>query len=121
MIALAFWIGLATVLCMMCSLLEATLLSARVPKLLAASKKGDLGAMRLAEIKRRRTSDAISAILTINTLAGTIGAGFAGVQAAHLFGDAAVGLVSMLLTILLLVVSEIIPKTFAATHAMALA
>lgn len=121
MIALAFWIVLATVLCMTCSLLEATLLSARVPKLLAASKKGDLGAMRLAEIKRGRTSDAISAILTINTLAGTIGAGFAGVQAAHLFGDAAVGLVSMLLTILLLVVSEIIPKTFAATHAMALA
>ena len=120
MIALAFWILLATVLCMACSLLEATLLSVRMPKLLSASRRGDVGAVRLAEIKSGRTSDAISAILTINTLAGTIGAGFAGVQAAYLFGDAAVGLVSVLLTILLLVVSEIIPKTFAATHAVAL-
>ena len=120
MIALAFWILLATVLCMTCSLLEATLLSVRMPKLLAAARRGDTGAMRLAEIKRGRTSDAISAILTINTLAGTIGAGFAGVQAAHLFGDAAVGLVSVLLTVLLLLVAEIIPKTFAATHAMTL-
>lgn len=54
-------------------------------------------------------------------LAGTIGAGFAGAQAAALFGGASVGLVSVILTILLLVVSEIIPKTFAATHAAALA
>lgn len=120
MIMLAFWIALATVLCLACSILEATLLSARVPKLLAAAKRGDVGAMRLAEIKRGQTSGAISAILTINTLAGTLGAGFAGVQAARLFGDAAVGLVSVLLTILLLIVAEIVPKTFAATHAMAL-
>ncbi|MDN5925548.1 MAG: CNNM domain-containing protein [Hyphomicrobiales bacterium] len=66
-------------------------------------------------------NDAISAIVTVNTLAGTIGAGFAGVQAARLFGDAAVGVVSVLLTILLLVLSEIAPKTFAATHSATLA
>jgi CBS domain containing-hemolysin-like protein len=121
MIALVFWIALAVVLCHVCSLLEATLLSVRAPALSSAERAGSSGAARLAEIKRNRVTDAISAILTVNTLAGTIGAGFAGAQAATLFGDASVGLVSVVMTVFLLVVSEIIPKTFAATHAAALA
>ncbi len=121
MLALAFWIGLAVVLCHACSLLEATLLSVRMSTLVAEAKAGSVGAARLSGIKRGRMSDAISAILTINTLAGTIGAGFAGVQAARLFGDAAVGIVSFLLTILLLMLAEIIPKTFASSHAALLA
>jgi CBS domain containing-hemolysin-like protein len=121
MIALAFWIVVPIVLCHVCSLLEATLLSIRTESLLGLERQGSRGAAWLAEVRRSRVTDAISAILTVNTLAGTIGAGFAGVQAAHLFGEASVGPVSVVLTVLLLFLSEILPKTFAATHAVSLA
>ena len=62
------------------------------------------------------------AILTLNTIAHTVGAILVGVQAEQLpykfeiLGVNVVGIVSAIMTILILVVSEIIPKTIGATH-----
>lgn len=114
---LALWVLLTIVFSHFCSLLEATLFSVRTSALLERQAAGSSGAARLLDIKQNRIDDAISAILILNTLAITVGATFAGAQAATLFGDAGVGIFSAILTVLLLVLSEIIPKTLAARYA----
>jgi len=104
-----------------CSLLEATLLSAGLATLSALSSKGHRGAGVLLDLKRRRMDDAISGILMLNTLAHTLGATLAGAQAAKVFGSTWVGVFSGVLTFLILVVSEIIPKTLGTVYARSLA
>jgi CBS domain containing-hemolysin-like protein len=101
----------------LCSVLEAALFSARMPELLARRDRGDRGATLLLELKTKRMDDAISAILILNTIAHTIGAALAGAQAAVVFGDRWVGVFSGVLTLLVLVATEIIPKTLGATYA----
>jgi CBS domain containing-hemolysin-like protein len=117
MALLLFWCLSAIVLSHFCSLLEVTLLTVRPSALLERQAAGSRGAGLLFEIKQHRIDDAISAVLVLNTLAITVGATLAGAQAARLFGEAGVGLVSAVLTALLLVVSEIVPKTLAARYA----
>lgn len=56
----------------------------------------------------------LSAILSLNTVAHTVGAAGVGAQATIVFGQAYFGLVSAVLTLLILVVTEIIPKTLVA-------
>ncbi len=102
MILLLLWIVLAVSVVHLCSLLETTLFCV---------------GRRLLAIKQDRIDDAIGAILILNTVAGTAGSTLAGAQAARLFGEVWVGALSASLTLLLLVVSEIIPKTLAARHA----
>lgn len=58
----------------------------------------------------------IAAILSINTIAHTIGAAGVGAQATKVFGEQYFGLISAVLTILILVLSEIIPKTIGANY-----
>jgi CBS domain containing-hemolysin-like protein len=58
----------------------------------------------------------IAAILTLNTIAHTVGAAGAGAQAAAVFGSQWFGLISAVLTLLILVFSEIIPKTLGAVY-----
>jgi CBS domain containing-hemolysin-like protein len=58
----------------------------------------------------------LAAILSLNTIAHTVGAAGAGAQAVAVFGDAYVGVISGILTFLILVVSEIIPKTLGALY-----
>lgn len=114
---LVFWVLLAVVLVHLCSLLETTLLSVRISALLERKAAGSVGAARLLEIKQNRLDDAIGAILILNTLAGTLGATLAGAQASAEFGEASVGLLSGILTVLLLLISEIVPKTLATRYA----
>jgi CBS domain containing-hemolysin-like protein len=97
-------------------LLEATLLSARMATLSEQRDLGNRGAGLLHELKRNRVDDAISAILILNTISNTLGATLAGAQAAHLWGSAWIGLFSGVMTLLILVVSEIIPKTLGAVY-----
>jgi CBS domain containing-hemolysin-like protein len=117
MIPLLLWVLLAVSLSHFCSLLEVTLFSVRTSALLERQAAGSSGAARLLDIKQNRIDDAISAILILNTLAITVGATLAGAQAARLYGEAGVGMFSAVLTVLLLVLSEIIPKTLAARYA----
>ena len=63
----------------------------------------------------------LAAILSLNTVAHTIGAAGAGAQAAAVFGSASLGVFSALLTLGILVLSEIIPKTLGAVYGRVLA
>lgn len=62
------------------------------------------------------TDRPLAAILSLNTIANTIGAAGIGQQATLLFGSKWFGLVSVLVTLLILIVSEIIPKTLGTTY-----
>lgn len=100
-----------------CSLLEAAFLSVRAATLSEQRAAGRQGSGLLLTLKQQRVDDAISAILIINTVANTLGATLAGAQAARVFGSSWVGLFSGILTLLILVISEIIPKTLGALYA----
>jgi len=101
----------------LCSILEATLLSVRLPELLERRDRGDAGAATLLELKRHRLDDAISSVLILNTIAHTIGAALAGAQAAVVFGDRWLGVFSGVLTLLVLLATEIVPKTLGTSYA----
>lgn len=116
-ILLTVYVCLALGTSFVCSVLEAALLSTREVTLTRRVDEGDAGAKRLLDIKRDRIDDAISAILTLNTIAHTVGSTMAGAQAAIVFGDQWVGVFSGVLTFLVLVVTEIIPKTLGTVYA----
>jgi CBS domain containing-hemolysin-like protein len=101
----------------MCSILEAAFLSFTPSFLKIKIKEGKAYARTLANFKQDVDKPLI-AILTINTVAHTVGAILVGVQAEKVYGDGgnAVGIVSAIMTLAILVVSEIIPKTIGATY-----
>jgi CBS domain containing-hemolysin-like protein len=101
----------------LCSVLEATLLSVSVVSLSERSDAGDKKAARLLALKQVNLESSIGAILTYNTIAHTIGAALSGAQAARVFGDAWVGVFSAVLTVLILIATEIIPKTVGTVYA----
>ena len=78
-------------------------------------KKSPKSGLRLDRLKRD-IDRPLAAILSLNTIAHTVGAAGVGAEAAHLFGDASVGVVSAILTLVILVFSEIIPKTLGVTY-----
>jgi CBS domain containing-hemolysin-like protein len=104
----------------LCSMLEASLLSLPVSYVKVLEEKGSrVGRLLLA--MKTSIDRPLAAILTLNTVAHTVGAAGVGAQAAIVFGSGAVGLASAVMTLLILVVSEIIPKTLGAVHAKRLA
>ena len=107
---LALWVGGALFISFTCSLLEAVVMSVDKFQLRALVAKGDSGAARMLDIKENRTEDAIAAILSLNTVAHTVGATLSGAQALKMFGNEAMAIFSAILTILILVLTEIIPK-----------
>lgn len=100
-----------------CSILEAVLLSVTPTFVNVKKKEGKLFATQLETLKKDVDKPLI-AILTLNTLAHTVGAILVGTEAKKIFNDDGYGvfIVSALMTILILVASEIIPKTIGATY-----
>lgn len=104
----------------LCSILEAALLSI-TPSYIAALKNSDEPLyIRLRELKDDIDTP-LSAILTLNTVAHTVGATGVGAQVAVLFGETWLGLASAVMTLAILIVSEIIPKTIGAKYWRSLA
>jgi CBS domain containing-hemolysin-like protein len=103
-----------------CSLLEAVMLSVPLAYV-NALEKGNSLAGRLLKRLKSNIDRPLSAILTLNTVANTIGAAGVGAQALKLWGDKYVALVSAILTLLILVLSEVIPKTLGAFYCKSLA
>jgi len=93
--------------------MESVLLSTPPAYLLSKDRMGVKWAKQFLGYKEN-IDKPLSAILTLNTIAHTVGAAGVGAQAVKVFGDAYFGLVSAVLTILILVVTEIIPKTIGA-------
>lgn len=115
MTLLIFYVTLAISVSFLCSILEAVLLSVSPSFLAALENDRPSLAARLKSLKED-IDRPLAAILTLNTIAHTVGAAGAGAQAAVVFGDAALGVFSAVLTFLILVLSEIIPKTIGATY-----
>lgn len=101
----------------MCSILEAALLSI-TPSYIKIKKKEGKGYAKILAHLKQDIDKPLIAILTINTVSHTVGAILVGVQAEKTFGHGghAVGIVSALMTLAILILSEIIPKTIGATY-----
>ena len=119
MTLLVLFVVLAIGVSFLCSMLEATLLSI-TPSYVETV---DQDRPELGEKLRSLRADIerpLAAILSLNTIAHTVGATGAGAQAAVVFEDAGVGVFSAVLTLAILVLSEIVPKTLGATYWRAL-
>jgi CBS domain containing-hemolysin-like protein len=113
MILLLIYISIALSVSFLCSILEAVLLSITPSYIAAEEARGRRNGLLWRQYKTD-IDRPLAAILSLNTIAHTVGAAGAGAQATALFGAAYFGLISALLTLLILVVSEIIPKTLGA-------
>lgn len=110
---LIFYVLLALGVSFLCSILEAVLLSITpgfVQHELSSDKKY---AKHLAKMKEK-VDEPLSAILTLNTIAHTMGAAGAGAQWKVLYNDTGEAIFAGVLTLLVLILSEIIPKTLGA-------
>ncbi|MGC6428471.1 MAG: CNNM domain-containing protein [Flavobacteriales bacterium] len=114
MTALFFYLFLALVVSFLCSLVEAVLLT--VPKSFLVSLKNEQNWSDSFLLMKKNIDKPLSAILTLNTIAHTIGAAGVGAEVTNLFGDSYLGVASAVLTVLILFLSEIIPKTIGATY-----
>jgi len=95
--------------------MEAVLLSTPIPFLKVKEESGKKSAKIFLKLKQN-IDKPLSAILSLNTVAHTVGAAGVGAEATRIFGEASFGIVSAVLTILILVLSEIIPKTIGARY-----
>ena len=107
---LILFMVLALIISFVCSVLEATLLSTPMSFINTLEQQGAKGAARLKTLKTD-IDKSISAILVVNTIANTVGASLVGSEAARLFNNTGVGVVSGVFTFLVLMLSEIIPKS----------
>jgi len=115
MILLIFYLLLALFVSFLCSVMESVLLSTTVSFLNVKEKSGHKSAAIFIRLKND-IEKPLSAILSLNTIAHTIGAAGVGAQATKIFGDIYFGIISAILTLLILVFSEIIPKTIGARY-----
>ena len=106
---------LALFLSFLCSLLEAVLLSTPASYSSILSKQNNSQGERLERFKDN-INRPLAAILTLNTFAHTLGAAGVGAQTLDLYGESSVAIASGILTLLILVFSEIIPKTIGSVY-----
>ncbi len=115
MILLIFYLFLALFVSFLCSIMESVLLSTPMSFLIVKEESGNKSATTFIKLKNN-IERPLSAILSLNTIAHTIGAAGVGVQATKMFGELYFGIISAILTLLILVFSEIIPKTIGARY-----
>ena len=117
---LALYGTLALGISTLCSLTEAALLS--LPRSYPEKlKQQGKSAGRILSGMKRDIDRPLAAILTLNTISHTVGAAGVGAESLVIFGDKWVAATSAVLTILILVFSEIIPKTIGAMYSRPLA
>lgn len=115
MTLLFVYLGIAIVTSFLCSLIEASLLSITASHVSIVSAENPKLGKNLQDFKNN-IDKPLAAILTLNTFAHTIGAAGVGAQAQILWGDEYLTLVSIVLTIIILILTEIIPKTLGANY-----
>jgi len=115
MILLITYVLVAIIFSFLCSIAEAVLLSVTSAHIAVLEKEQKTTGTILKNLKSD-INKPLAAILSLNTIAHTTGAVGAGAQAAIVFGNAYVGVASAVLTLLILILSEIIPKTIGASY-----
>jgi CBS domain containing-hemolysin-like protein len=110
MTLILFYLFLALSVSFLCSVMEAVLLSTPLSYITLKEKEGGKAATLLKH-QKQHIDDPIAAILSLNTIAHTIGAAGVGAEAVRVFGEAYFGLISAIL-----VLSEIIPKSVGANY-----
>ncbi|UII33870.1 hemolysin family protein [Fulvivirga ulvae] len=116
MILLFLYLAIAILVSFLCSILEAVLLSITPSYIEALKDEGRHSLQKRLSALKENIDKPLAAILSFNTIAHTVGAAGVGAQAAEVFGNQYLGVVSAVLTLLILVFSEIIPKTLGATY-----
>jgi len=115
MFLLSLYLFIALFFSFLCSIAEAVLLSVSWVYVAKLEHREDKAGAILRNLKED-IDKPLAAILTLNTIAHTVGAAGVGAQATLVFGDASLGITSAILTFLILVFSEIIPKTMGASY-----
>ena len=116
---LLYFLG-ALSLSFLCSVLEAVLLSTPMSYISMRENQGSKTATLMKQYKNN-VDRPVGAILSLNTIAHTIGSAGVGAESIKIFGEQYFGLISAILTLLILVFSEIIPKTIGASYWRSLA
>ena len=115
MTLLIIYFALAVGVSFLCSMLEAILLSLNMSHINVVIKVNPIIGKSLEKIKKE-LNISLASILILNTVANTLGAAGVGAQASKLFGNEYMFYVSAILTLVILFVSEIIPKTIGAKY-----
>lgn len=103
-------VGLAASISALCSITEAVLYSVPWSHIEHLRKSGRKSGFILYRL-RRTVEEPITAILTLNTIANTAGAAVAGAACVKVFGPQSLFVFSLLFTVIILIFSEILPKT----------
>jgi putative hemolysin len=110
------WVlGISLSISFLCSILEAVFLSVTHSWVGVLQDRGERAGSWLKSLLNK-IDEPIAAILTLNTVAHTVGAAMGGAIALEVFGDRWIALFSVVLTLAILIFSEIIPKTLGATY-----
>jgi CBS domain containing-hemolysin-like protein len=115
MTTLAWVLAVSLGVSFLCSILEAVLLSINHSFVAVLRDEGRRAGAFLSRMQQR-IDEPISAILTLNTIAHTMGAALGGGLALQVLGEEWIALFSAALTLAILLFSEIIPKTLGATY-----
>ncbi|MFC1759124.1 CNNM domain-containing protein [Planctomycetota bacterium] len=114
-IMMCVYMGIALGFSFLCSVAEAVALCV-TPSYMAKLKDEGNRSYPLVKTLKGNIDRSLAAILTLNTLAHTIGAGGAGAEAAAYFPNVNLNLIMLVMTLLILFLSEIIPKTIGAVY-----
>ncbi len=119
MIAVLVVGGLTLLSSFLCSLFEAALYSITPAQVELLKAGGHRGGQRLARL-RADIEEPIAAILTVNTIAPTVGSTWCGALVADEYGSTAVGIFAAVFTFLVLAATEIVPKSIGVRFANSL-
>lgn len=113
---LIFFVVMSVFVSFICSVSEAAILTMTPSYVASIAEENPKKSAMLKEIKIDKIDQSIAAILTLNTVAHTVGSLGAGAQATIVFGSEWFGVFSALMTLLILIGSEIIPKTLGTVY-----
>ncbi len=114
-VAISFTFGI----CFLCSLMEALILSTSVIEIETLKKSRPRRGLLLEQLKVG-LDETISTILTLSTIANTLGSITIGGLATKVFGEAMLGAISGVLTLGILVFAEVLPKNIGVSYRRAL-
>lgn len=113
---LIIYVLLALTFSFLCSVAESVLLSITPSYIEGQKERRPKYAALLKQLRQDNVDQSLAAILTLNTIAHTVGAIGAGAKSTIVFGNAWFGLFSAVMTLLILFLSEIVPKTLGAVY-----